>query len=238
MSAPRITLIHATPVAMQPIGEAFKQLWAAARVTHLLEDSLSSDLAAEGRLSDRMIERFIALTRYAHASGADAVLYTCSAFGAAIEAAAAAVPIPVLKPNEAMLEEALSAGNRIGLLATFEPSIPSLMAELEQMAQTKKVALEVTARAIPAALTALHAGCTADHDRLIADAANEIGDCDALILGQFSMASAARAIPSRPRRRVLTSPHSAVTRLKQLLAAGRESLAAVTGRDAAAQGSK
>lgn len=208
---------------MQPIGEAFRQLWPAARVTHLLEDSLSADLAAEGRLSDRMIERFVALARYAHGAGADAVLFTCSAFGPAIEAAAAAVPIPVLKPNEAMLEEALTVGNRIGLLATFEPSIPALKGEIEQMARKNSIALEVTARAVPAALSALHAGCAADHDRLIADAAQEIGECDALILGQFSMASAANAIPARPRRKVLTSPNSAVTRLKQLLAARRDS---------------
>ena len=208
---------------MQPIGEAFRQLWPAARVTYLLADSLSADLAAEGRLSDRMIERFVALARYAHGAGADAVLFTCSAFGPAIEAAAAAVPIPVLKPNEAMLEEALTVGNRIGLLATFEPSIPALKGELEQMARKNSMALEVTARAVPAALSALHAGCAADHDRLIADAAQEIGECDALILGQFSMASAANAIPARPRRKVLTSPNSAVTRLKQLLAARRDS---------------
>jgi len=223
---------------MQPIGEAFRQLWPTARVTHMLEDSLSADLAADGRLTAHMVDRFVTLARYAQECGADALLFTCSAFGLAIEAAAAAVPIPVLKPNEAMLEEALTAGNRIGLLATFEPSIPSLMAELEEMAQQKKIALEITARAIPAALKALHAGCTADHDRLIADAAHEIGDCDALILGQFSMASAARAIPARPRRRVLTSPHSAVTRLKQLLAAGGDSYAAAVAHDAVAQGGK
>lgn len=223
---------------MQPIGEAFRQLWPTARVTHMLEDSLSADLAADGRLTAHMVDRFVTLARYAQECGADALLFTCSAFGLAIEAAAAAVPIPVLKPNEAMLEEALTAGNRIGLLATFEPSIPSLMAELEEMAQQKKIALEITARAIPAALKALHAGCTADHDRLIADAAHEIGDCDALILGQFSMASAACAIPARPRRRVLTSPHSAVTRLKQLLAAGGDSYAAAVVHDAVAQGGK
>ena len=238
MTAPRIALIHATPVAMQPIGDAFRQLWPTARVTHMLEDSLSADLAADGRLTAHMVDRFVTLARYAQECGADALLFTCSAFGLAIEAAAAAVPIPVLKPNEAMLEEALTAGNRLGLLATFEPSIPSLMAELEEMAQQKKIALEITARAIPAALKALHAGCTADHDRLIADAAHEIGDCDALILGQFSMASAARAIPARPRRRVLTSPNSAVTRLKQLLAAGGDSYAAAVVHDAVAQGGK
>jgi Asp/Glu/hydantoin racemase len=222
---------------MQPIGEAFRQLWPAARVTHLLEDSLAADLAAEGRLTERMIERFVALARYAQGSGADAVLFTCSAFGAAIEAAAASVRIPVLKPNEAMLEEALTVGNRIGLLATFEPSIPALKGELEQMAQKSSIALEITARAVPAALSALHAGCAADHDRLIAAAAQEIGECDALILGQFSMASAANAIPARPRRKVLTSPNSAVTRLKQLLAARRDSSGAAL-REAAAQSTK
>ncbi len=158
--------------------------------------------------------------------------------GVAIETAAAAVPIPVLKPNEAMLEEALTAGKRIALLATFEPSIPSLKAELEQLAQTKKIALDITTRTVPAALTALHAGCAADHDRLIADAAQEIGDCDALILGQFSMASAASVIPARPRRKVLTSPNSAVTRLKQLLAPGRESAVVSAVRTAAPQSSK
>lgn len=238
MTNPRIALIHATPVAMQPIGDAFGQLWPAARITHLLEDSLSADLAVEGRLTERIIERFVTLTRYAHGCGADAVLFTCSAFGVAIEAAASAVPIPVLKPNEAMLEEALTAGRRIGLLATFEPSIPSLQAELEQMAQAKKVALEITARVVPAALTALHAGCAADHDRLIADAAHEIGDCDALILGQFSMASAASVIPARPRRKVLTSPYSAVTRLKRLLAAGGGSAVIAAARQSAVRSSE
>ena len=237
MTAPRIALIHATPVAMQPIGEAFKQLWPTARVTHLLEDSLAADLAAEGRLTERMIERFVALARYAHGSGADAILFSCSAFGPAIEAAAASVRIPVLKPNEAMLEEALTAGSRIGLLATFEPSLPALKAELEQMARDRKIALEVTTRAVPAALTALHAGSAADHDRLIADAAQEIGECDALILGQFSMASAANSIPAGPRRKVLTSPNSAVSRLKQLLAARREASTVAAVRDAATHSS-
>ena len=185
-----------------------------------------------------MIERFIALARYAHGAGADAILFSCSAFGPAIEAAAASIRIPVLKPNEAMLEEALAAGSRIGLLATFEPSLPALKTELEQMARSRKIALEVTTRAVPAALTALHAGCAADHDRLIADAAQEIGECDALILGQFSMASAANAIPARPKRRVLTSPNSAVARLKELLAARREASAGVAVRESATQGSK
>src|SRR5512146_2350200 len=186
MHSPRIALIHATPVAIDPIVDAFKRLWPEARTTSLLDDSLSADLAAEGRLTDHMTDRFVTLAHYVHRCGADAILFTCSAFGPALDAAKATLGIPVLKPNEAMLDEALSAGTRIGLIATFEPSIPSLQAELEQLARQKRLSISINSATVPAALAALHAGKAGEHDRLIADAAERIGDCDALILGQFS----------------------------------------------------
>ena len=217
MKNPRIALIHATPVAIEPICDSFKRLWPLARVTNLLDDSLSADLAAAGGLEQDMIERFCVLAKYAESCGADAILFTCSAFGPVIEAARAAVAIPVLKPNEAMMEEALATGPRIALLATFEPSLPSMQAELEQLAAERKARIAITTKAAPAALAALHAGDSTTHDTLIAAAAEELGDCDALLLCQFSMASAAERISSRRGRSVFTSPYSAVARLKQLI---------------------
>ena len=214
----RISLIHAMPVAIEPVCNTFRRLWPQAQVTNLLEDSLAADLAAAGRIDQKMIDRFRTLAKYSEDCGADAVLFTCSAFGPAIEAARAAVGIPVLKPNEAMMEEALATGSRIALLATFEPSLGSMKSELEQMAAQRSARVEITTRAAPAALAALHAGDSAAHDAQIAAAAEEIGDCDALLLCQFSMASAAERIPSRRGRSVFTSPYSAVARLKQLLA--------------------
>lgn len=202
---------------MAPIMSAFERLWPAARTTNLLEDSLSADLAAEGRLTDAMRARFVTLARYARGCGADAILFTCSAFGPAIEGARAELDIPVLKPNEAMLDEALAAGTKISLIATFEPSIPALKTELEDLARARGVTLHIRTSAVPAALAALHAGNTGEHDRQIVAAASSIGDCDALVLAQFSMASAADLIPEKPGRRVLTSPASAVMRLKQTL---------------------
>lgn len=219
MQSPRIALIHATPVAIEPIVDAFRQLWPEARTTNLLEDSLSADLAAEGRLDDRMIERFVTLARYVHGCGADAILFTCSAFGPAIEAARASLDVPVLKPNEAMLDEALACGTKIGIMGTFEPSIPSLKAEVEELARNNRVEVTIKTRVVHGALAALHEGQPAEHDRLIAAAAAEMSDCDALILGQFSMASAAGHIAAHAGRKVLTSPASAVLRLKAALAA-------------------
>ena len=217
MPAPRIALVHAMPVAIDPVAAVFRELWPQAQTTNLLEDSLAPDLEAAGSITPAIVERIISLARYGERCGADAVLFTCSAFGTAIEAAKKEVRVPVLKPNEAMIEDAIEAGSDLALLTTFEPSIPSLKRELEALASDRGIKLKLKTRTIPAAITALVQGRAAEHDSLIAAAAAEMGHCDALVLGQFSMARAATGIPARSGRKVLTSPHSAVARLKRML---------------------
>jgi Asp/Glu/hydantoin racemase len=213
MSAPRIALVHAMPLAVEPVSRVFSERWPQARVTHLLDDSLPPDLQAAGSITPEIIERFVTLARYSEKAGANAILFTCSAFGTAIEAARDAVKVPVLKPNEAMLEEALAAGADLGLIVTFEPSIPSLKKEIEELASSRGIRLKLRTRTVPAAIAALQQGRATEHDSLIAAAAADMGPCDALMLGQFSMVTAAAGIHGR---KVLTSPHSAVTRLKQI----------------------
>lgn len=204
------------PVAIEPVTHVFHENWPAARLTHLLDDSLPADLSAAGSITPAIIDRFVALARYSEQAGANAILFTCSAFGTAIEAAREAVRVPVLKPNEAMLEEALAAGNDLAVIATFEPSIPSLRSEFEALASSRGIELRLRTRTVPAAIAALQKGQAMEHDRLIAAAAAELPPCDALVLGQFSMARAAAGIAMASGRKVLTSPHSAVTRLKQI----------------------
>ncbi len=79
---------------------------------NLLDDSLSADLARWRRSLDAaMHQRFPRLAHYALDCGSDAILFTCSAFGPCIEAVARAHPqVPVLKPNEAMVAEAVALG--------------------------------------------------------------------------------------------------------------------------------
>ncbi|MCC6533042.1 MAG: arylsulfatase [Burkholderiales bacterium] len=218
MSRARIALVHATALAIDPIREAFATGWPQAQVTHLLDDSLATDLAAAGEISAHMIERFVTLARYSASCGADAILFTCSAFGVAIEAARAAVSIPVLKPNEAMFDEALECGRRIGLVSTFEPSIPSMVRELQEEAQRRSIAICVRSHTVAHAMAALQHGDAQRHDDLIAHDCALFDDCDVVMLAQFSMARAASGIKPRPGQRMLTSPLSAVSRLKRDLA--------------------
>src|SRR5213079_828562 len=125
----RIALIHATSAAVDPTRTALAETWPEPDLVNLLDDSLLRDRALEAELTDSMYGRFDSMGQYAMSIGADGILFTCSAFGPAIDRVAKAVVIPVLKPNEAMFAEAIAIGGRIGMLVTFEPSIASMGAE-------------------------------------------------------------------------------------------------------------
>lgn len=210
---PRIALIHALKHSIAPIEAAFAKAWPEARLMNLLDDSLSADLAQEGRLNDAMAERFLALGRYAAATGADAILFTCSAFGPCIEEVARAhAPMPVLKPNEAMIERAAAMGRRIGLLSTFPPTLASMPPEFP-------ATVEVVPKLAEGALAALNRGDRVTHDRLIAEASKDLRDCDVIALAQFSIAATASLVAEATGRPVVTTPDSAVEKLMRLLQA-------------------
>ena len=67
----RIALIHALKHSIVPIEASFARLWPDAKLMNLLDDSLSADLARDGKLTDAMTERFLSIGRYVTATGSD-----------------------------------------------------------------------------------------------------------------------------------------------------------------------
>jgi aspartate/glutamate racemase len=211
---PRIALIHALSHSVVPINTAFARDWPAAQRMNLLDDSLSADLARNGQgLDAAMHERFQRLARYAVDTGAQGILFTCSAFGPCIDAVARQHPsIPVLKPNEAMIEEAAQGQGKLGLIASFAGTLESMPAEFP-----RRMPLAVALAS--GALEALNAGDEARHDALIAEQAKALAahGCTRIALAQFSMARARAACEQATGLPVLTTVDSAVRALRARL---------------------
>ena len=211
----RIALIHALKHSIAPIEAAFAQAWPEARLMNLLDDSLSADLARGGHgLDAAMHERFQRLAQYAVDTGAQGILFTCSAFGPCIEAVARRhAGIPVLKPNEAMVAEATQAQTeeqgKLGLIATFAATLVSMPPEFPSGIALEPVLAE-------GALDALNAGDTQRHDALIAAQALVLRHrgCTRIALAQFSMARARTACEQASGLPVLTTVDSAVRALR------------------------
>jgi hypothetical protein len=215
----RIALIHALAHSVAPINDAMAAQWPDAFRMNLLDDSLSTDLAGSGGLLDEtMHQRFVALGDYAVGTSANAILFTCSAFGSCIDSVAKKYPsIPVLKPNEAMIAEAVDIakanGKPIGLIASFAPTLQSMPPEFP-------AAHQPDCELIAEAMSALNAGDTTSHDALVLAAAHRLQDrgVGVIALAQFSMARAANVVASATGLSVLTTPESAIRLLKHRLA--------------------
>lgn len=208
----RIALIHALSHSVAPINDAFTREWPQAVRMNLLDDSLSADLASGGKgLDEAMHQRFETLAAYAVSTGAQGILFTCSAFGPCIEAVAARYAgIPVLKPNEAMVAEALQQPGRLGLIATFPATLVSMPPEFGP-------GVDLVPALAEGALDALNRGDGEVHDALIAAQALRLREqgCTRIALAQFSMARARTACESVSGLPVLTTVDSAVRALQR-----------------------
>jgi len=216
----RIALIHALTHSIAPINDAFVLMWPGATRINLLDDSLSADLAAnDGVLEETMHRRFEILADYAASTGANGILFTCSAFGSCIERAARKHSgMPVLKPNEAMIAEAVAAvrspGGSIGLIASFAPTLVSMPPEFPP-------AISLQSELVEDAMRALNAGDGPAHDAAVVAAALRLraNGASVIALAQFSMARAATAVEQATGLPVFTTPASAIRFLRRQLGA-------------------
>jgi hypothetical protein len=223
---PRIALIHATALAIAPVNDAFARLWPQATLMNLLDDSLSADHARNnGALTEPMRQRFIQLAHYAKGTGCNAILFTCSAFGPAIEGAATSVGMVCMKPNEAMFDQALALcsndSDTAALIATFEPSLAPMAQEFAAVAAQSPGQRQLSQHFVPDAMALLAQGQASKHHELIAQKAAQIPARRVLMLAQFSMAAAKHAVEKlvSSHTTVLTSPDCAVLALQQKLGA-------------------
>lgn len=222
----RIALIHALEESILPTRKAFEKHWPRARIFDLLDTSLAEDPAyRRGELDEAIYKRLEILADYASTTEGDGgraqgILFTCSAFGPAIDAVKRLLSIPVLRPNEAAFEEAIAKGDSIGLVVTFEPSLHSLSRELEMMAADTGRLIKVHGIFAEGALAALKSGDFELHDKLAAEAARQLPIVDIVVLGQFSLARARHAVESVVAVPVITTPDSAVGALRQRIMVG------------------
>lgn len=212
---PRIFLVHATRVAIQPIEAAARLHWPDVETVSLLEEGLAIDRRRTNEVSSSLHARIEALTTYAESADADGVLFTCSAFGSAIEAAAAQRTVPVMKPNEAMFAAAFGHGPRIAMIYTFAPAAGGMELEFQEAARARHPTAQLTSYYCEGALSAKQCGNEAEHDRLVAETASRIVDADAIMLAQFSMASAAARAQATCAVPVLTSPDAAMLEMRR-----------------------
>ncbi|SDM34730.1 hypothetical protein SAMN04487981_101219 [Streptomyces sp. cf386] len=197
-----LTLLHTSPLHI-PVFEALRQEHHPdLELRHFVDEELLARARREGpeAVADDVREEL----HRAVAEGARAVLCTCSTIGGVAEAAAAEAGVPVLRVDRPMAAAAVAEGERVVVLTTVESTLVPTASLIEDEAQRTGRPVEVRARLVEGAWERFDAGDVDGCARLVAAAADEVTDADAIVLAQVSIAPAQQLVTTRVP--VLSSP--------------------------------
>lgn len=226
-ASPRIALIHSAQGDVDPVERAFADHWPEVERLTLLDDALNSGqiVRAESVPSTSALSRFRELTDYAMSMCAQGILYTCSQFGDAIGVVRQRWRIPMLKPHEALFLSALEHGSRLGLVTVHESQVEPLEREFLALADEAGVSIELSAVSAPELAGIDRAIDSTELNELLRERSQALRSrdvlqaCDAIMLPDYAVASAAPSLRRVLERPVLAAPDAAVLLLRQLLSA-------------------
>jgi len=215
-----LTFLHTSPVLVPAFTALAAKELPGVRVVHMVDESLIKNTIASGSMTPATARRVVRHVESAFEAGADAVMVTCSSIGRAVGYARPLFAGPVLRIDERMAERAVSAGPRIGVLATLNTTLEPTVQLVRETAAAKGKSPDVAAHLCEGAFAAVLRGDTETHDRAVAEglAALTAQSVDVIVLAQASMARVIDALPAELKRvPILASPPLAMEQAREVL---------------------
>lgn len=217
MEKRKVAFIHTSPAAVGPLMKFYTEAAPELEITNLLDDGLlrllaAQDLAtAQGRLTD-MVR--VAAETY----GAEAAMVTCSSVSKEmVERISEGFGLPLLKIDYPMARQAVRAGRRVGVAATFRPTLGPTRKLISEAAEEAGAEIEIVEELAPEAYDALLAGDAERHDELLLASVSrlEARDVSVVVLAQVSMARVLPKINGRVGVPVLSSLHTSLDAIRE-----------------------
>jgi glutamate racemase len=200
---------------MQFYGEHAPEL----EITNLLDDGLLR-LLASGKTETARKRLAEMLRSAADTYEPELAMITCSSVPREMsDSLARDFRMPVLKIDYPMARAAVRAGRRVGVAATFPPTLVPTSKLLNEAAAEAGTELEIVQEVEPEAYKALLANDTATHDRLLLDLIERLQnrDVSCVVLAQVSMARVLPLVGERACVPVLTSLHTSLEAIREAL---------------------
>jgi Asp/Glu/hydantoin racemase len=219
----RLALIHTVPSLVPVFGDLTRELAPDVSTTDVVDEALLEEAVAAGEVPPPTADRLERHIRRALDEGADAVLVTCSSMGGVVDELRVRHGWPLLRVDEAMVDAALDAGSRIGVVATLgstlRPTAELVRSRARELGRDD-ASFDVVTRLVDGAFASLKAGDLDAHDDAVRAALRELFPrVDVIVLAQASMARVAGTLDpdEAVATPILSSPRLGVERAADLL---------------------
>ncbi len=157
-------------------------------VKNIIDDSLLNDTRLYGGMTTAIANRMLSYAKAAEYSGADGVLVTCTSVNKATKMIRPLLSIPILNIEEPVAEMAVSAGTRIGVLATIPTSPKAIIEVIQEKAAAAGKNVTIVTRVADGAFDVLKSGDRERHDEMVAQTLYKLAqEVDCIAFAQISM---------------------------------------------------
>jgi Asp/Glu/hydantoin racemase len=218
--AKKLAIIHTTPVTIDTLKSLAAELLPGYSVINFVDDSILPQLGENGGDLSAVEPRLRQYAKFAEERGANVILSACSSVGELVAKIQDTVDVPVVRIDEAMAEEAVRRGRKIGVAATLATTLRPTTALIRQKAEEAGKAVEITSLLVDSAYQKLLAGDKEGHDTTLAQAlAGLASEADVIVLAQASMARVVERLPEGIHGKFLSSPRLGMERVKSVVEA-------------------
>ncbi len=216
---PTLAIIHTTPATVEPLKALAAEVVPGCDIRNFVDDSILPQLAQNGGNVAEVEDRLIHYACFAEQVGADVILEACSSVGEVVAKMKQAVSIPVVRIDDAMAEQAVQRGARIGVAATLPTTLNPTCRLIEAKAQAAGKQVQITTALAESAYRKLMAGDRDGHDTDLLGVLSDLGrNVDVVVLAQASMARVVAKLPVDQQSKFLSSPRLGMERVKAALA--------------------
>lgn len=216
---PTLAIIHTTPATVDSLKALAADVLPGYDVVNIVDDSVLPQLARNGGDVSAVQSRLVQYARNAADVGADVILEACSSVGEVVAQMRAAVDVPVVRIDEAMAEEAVRRGTRIGVAATLPTTLNPTVRLLEAKAEAVGKTLDIQTALAEGAYRKLMSGDRDGHDADLLDVLAKLAqNVDVVVLAQASMARVIQRLPEAEQAKFLSSPRLGMERVRDVMA--------------------
>jgi len=215
----KLGIIHAAAITLPAVEKYIQELVPEVEVVHWLDDTIqNTNFACEpGIIPRRNYAKFVQAALSQQEYGVDLILLVCSTFNRAVEYAQPMIDTPLLQIDRPMMDLAVQAGSRVGLLATVPTTVPSSERLLRLAAQEAGRTVEIETRLCSEAFQVLKAGDPEKHNEMLLDEIGHLSDrVDSIVLAQLSMTALEPRL-THTKVPVYNSGRTAFERIRQVL---------------------
>jgi aspartate/glutamate racemase len=215
----KLAIIHTTSATVETMKALAAEILPGREVINFVDDSILPQLGQNGGDLREVEERLVHYARFAEQVGAGVILEACSSVGEVVARMQSAVSIPIVRIDDAMAEQAVERGERLGVAATLQTTLQPTTRLLQAKARAAGKQVEIMPLLIEGAYEKLMAGDREGHDALLVEKLQELARAvDLVVLAQASMARVLPRLATADQEKVLVSPRLAMERVKNVIA--------------------